>query len=134
MPVENEEELSLLKQDSKVGDLVLTLPGELEPKPIPIIRVERVHNQQISPNGFYGVLTPYDKKERTGYIVVQYKDGNITKYSTVVASACEGNADKTVLDKIIIQVYNVAPQDKVVEILININKDTRFRLQTIVYY
>ena len=126
-----------LEADAQVGTLNLKLPGEPEPTNIPIIRVKRIHNQPLTPNGFYGVLVPHDTKEREGYIIAQYKDTNISRYSTVVASACEGHAEMSVFSNKIIQIYNVAPQDGeggLVEILIKIYTKTRFRLQTIVYY
>ena len=65
-----------LEQDSQVGQIELGTPNipASGVGDIPIIAVKRIHDQPLTPNGFYGVLTPYDKIEREGYIIAQYKE------------------------------------------------------------
>ncbi len=63
-------------------------------------------------------------------------DEDITKYSTVVASACEGHDRRTHFGKAMIEVYNVVPSEKGLEILINIisNEDIDYRAHIIIYF
>jgi hypothetical protein len=106
--------------------------GEVQ---VPIIKGDLSSVKQLTPAGIAGILVPHDTTPREGYVILQYTDDdNIKQTSIAVASACVGDDHRASLDKEVLEVYNVVPQDGLLEILIRIYPKTRYRVQIIVYY
>ena len=88
----------------------------------------------LTPDGIAGILVPQDTKPRDNYVILQYINKRITSKSIAVASASVGDDTRASIDKEIVEVYNVAPQKGLLEVLIRINPKARYRVQIIVYY
>jgi hypothetical protein len=106
--------------------------GEVE---VPIIKADLSSPKKLTPDGIAGILVPHDTTPREGYVILQYTDDSRIKQTSIaVASACVGDDHRASLDKETLEVYNVVPQDELLEILIRIYPETRYRVQIIVYY
>jgi hypothetical protein len=115
-------------------NLVLTPPpAGTEPVQVPIIEAD-ISSEKDLPNGIAGILVPKDTEPREGYVILQYSHGSIKQTSVAVASACVGDDTRSSLDKEILQIYNVAPQKQLVEILLRIYPKTRYRVHIIVFF
>jgi|SRR5215208_1017423 len=101
---------------------------------VPIIGADISSVKNLTPDGIAGILVPHDTQPRENYVILQYNHSSIKPKSIAVASACVGDGRRSSLDKEILEVYNVAPQDGLVEILIRINPKTRYRVQIIIYF
>jgi hypothetical protein len=127
--------------EAPTGTVVLTPPvtGSTD---VPIIEANLEHKNNLTPKGLAAVLVPRDGKKRTGYVLLHLSNDKfppnegITKYSTVVASACEGHEKRTHFGQAVIEVSNVVPSASGLEILINIRseKDIDYRAHIIIYF
>ena len=106
--------------------------------PTPIVKANVEHKTILTPDGFAAVLVPDDNEPRHGQVILYVEDGKMKRYSSVVASACEGDRMRTTLEKTTLEVLNVVPKHDGLYILVKIsNSDVeaiRYRVHVIVYY
>jgi hypothetical protein len=122
------------------------MPLEVHPTPVtqvpievPVVEALVYHKNILTPNGLAAVLVPEDGEKRKGYVCLHLSPNDeipIKKWSTVVASACEGHEQRTHLGSAIIEVKNVVPSGYGVEILIHISgtEEINYRVHVIIYY
>ena len=87
-----------------------------------------------APVGSAGIITPGDGLERDGVFYLEAEWNVIKKYSKVIASACEGNAERTDLTQATLKVLNVVPGDHKLSIRLSISGGPIFcRVHAVAY-